>query len=43
MRRLQHGNSPLHLAARRGHVTVVDKLISQFDANVNMKNEVGGW
>ena len=36
---LQDGDTPIHLALRRGHVEVVEKLISS-GANVNVVDQL---
>ena len=37
---LQRGNTPLHYAAREGHTTCVECLLSTPGIDVNIKNEV---
>ena len=37
---LQDGNTPLHLAAERGHTTCVERLLSTSGIDVNIKNKV---
>ena len=37
---LQEGYTPLHLAARRGHTTCVEHLLSTPGINVNIRDEV---
>ena len=37
---LQHGNTPLHLAARGGHTTCVERLLSTPGIDVNIKDRV---
>ena len=37
---LQYGNTPLHLAARGGHTTCVEHLISTPCIDVNIQDEV---
>ena len=36
----QYGNTPLHLAAKEGHTTCVEHLLSTPDIDVNIKNKV---
>ena len=40
---LQNGNTPLHLAARGGHTTCVEHLLSIPGIVVNIKDEVVSW
>ena len=37
---LQHGDNPLHLAARGGHTTCVERLLSIPGIDVNIKDGV---
>ena len=37
---LQRGDTPLHCAADKGHITCVEHLLSTPGINVNIKNEV---
>ena len=37
---LQDGNTPLHLAAKKGHTTCVEHLLSTPGIDVNIKNRV---
>ena len=37
---LQDGYTPLHLPAREGHATCVERLLSTPGINVNIKNRV---
>ena len=37
---LQHGNTPLHLAAMGGHTTCVEYILSTRGINMNIKNRV---
>ena len=39
---LQHGDTPLHLAAREGYTIFVEHLLSSSGIAVNIKNEVSG-
>ena len=37
---LQDGDTPLHLAIRKGHTTYVERLLSTPGIDVNMKDKV---
>ena len=37
---LQDGHTPLHLAAKGGHITCVERLLSTSGIDVNIKDEV---
>ena len=37
---LQNGYAPLHLAAREGHTTCVERLLSTPGIDVNIRNDV---
>ena len=37
---LQHGNTPIHLAAKGGHTTCVERLLSTPGIDLNIKDKV---
>ena len=40
---LQDGNTPLHIAAKRGHTSCVERLLSTPGIDVNIKDRVSWY